>query len=55
MTAMRAWALPICTVCGFALLPPLVAPAGSMAIGLALLGGAGLVWLTTRRHPSARR
>ena len=55
MTVMRTWTLPICIVCGVALLLPLIAPAGPVAIGLSLLGGAGLVWLATRRRPAARR
>jgi len=55
MTALRAWTLPICIVCGVALLLPLVASAGPVAIGLAVLGGAVLVWLATRRRPAARR
>ena len=55
MTALRARALPIGVVCGFALVVPLVAPAGLAAIGLAILGGAVLIWRTTRRRPSIRR
>ena len=55
MIVMRAWILPICIVCGVALLLPLVAPVGPVAIGLSLLGCTGLVWLATRRRPAARR
>ena len=55
MTAMRAWALPIYLVCGIAFLLPLVAPAGPAAIGLCVIGGAGLVWLATRRRKAPRR
>jgi hypothetical protein len=54
MTAMRAWALPICLLAGVALLLPLVAPAGPVAVLLCAAGGAGLVRLAVRRKPARR-
>jgi hypothetical protein len=54
MTTMRTWALPICLLCGAALLLPLVAPAGPVAIAFCALGGAALAWLAVRRKPARR-
>jgi hypothetical protein len=54
MTLLRAWALPICLLAGVALLLPLVAPAGPVAVLLCAAGGAGLVWQAVRRKPTRR-
>lgn len=50
MVHLRRWFLPICSICSFVLLLPLFAPAGFIAVGLAIIGSIGFLWFVLRHR-----